>query len=398
MIESNSFNHLYYLTVNDPEKSWEFLGKDIEKLDFDHVSKTNDLVELKSILCVLTLGKKGHYPELMDLIKKKILGLLPNKERKQIVALTSTLNLVEVRTEKHKIDEWLKCINQEDNHGDVIFQSNEVKNGTERSVRHIPDIRNARSVKNKQTSNACYSNSSKYMKEPISIFNGAIKKTADEDKIGDPILKPTSIITREEKVEKMIKQRLLEQERLRIKIDYEFLTVKERNFQFIREKEKGDEYFRCKEFDKSYLHYSRSIAFDSRNPIVYANRAMSSIKLSNLNDALLDCTDALDIDRTYTKVFARRGMVYHKCGRYLEAIDDFTICLEQEPQNKEYKKLLNLSTKKFWDVNSADKKMKNKIIIEDAAYTNKKHLKKGEKVMKYPTEKNFTPGVTEVLK
>jgi len=211
MIESNSFNHLYYLTVNDPEKSWEFLGKDIEKLDFDHVSKTNDLVELQSILCVLTLGKKGHYPELVDLVKKKILEFLPNKERKQIAALTSTLNLVEVRTEKHKIDEWLKCINQEDNHGDVIFQSNEVKNGTERSVRHIPDIRNTRSVKKN------------HLKEPISIFNGAIKKTADEDKIGDPILKPTSIITREEKVEKMIKQRLLEQERLRIKIDYEVL-------------------------------------------------------------------------------------------------------------------------------------------------------------------------------
>jgi len=122
----------------------------------------------------------------------------------------------------------------------------------------------------------------------ISIFNGAIKKTADEDKSGDSNLKSTFIISREEKVEKMIQQRLLEQERLRIKIDYKFLTVKERSFQFIREKEKGDEYFRCKEFDKSYLHYSRSIAFDSRNPIVYANRAMSSIKLSNLNDALLD--------------------------------------------------------------------------------------------------------------
>ena len=275
MIESNSFNHLYYLTVNDPEKSWKFLGKDIEKLDFDHVSKTNDLVELQSILCVLTLGKKGHYPELVDLVKKKILEFLPNKERKQIAALTSTLNLVEVRTEKHKIDKWLMCINQE-NHGDVIFQSKEVKNGTERSVRHIPDIRNARSVKKN------------HLKEPISIFNGAIKKTADEDKSGDSNLKSTFIISREEKVEKMIQQRLLEQERLRIKIDYKFLTVKERSFQFIREKEKGDEYFRCKEFDKSYLHYSRSIAFDSRNPIVYANRAMSSIKLSNLNDALLD--------------------------------------------------------------------------------------------------------------
>ena len=90
-------------------------------------------------------------------------------------------------------------------------------------------------------------------------------------------------------------------------------------------------------------------------------------------------------------------MVYHKCGRYHEAIDDFTICLEQEPQNKEYKKLLNLSTKTFWDVNPDDKKKKNNIIIEDAN-TNKKPLEKGKKENIHPIEEIFTPGVMEMLK
>ena len=59
------------------------------------------------------------------------------------------------------------------------------------------------------------------------------------------------------------------------------------------------------------------------------------------------------------------------------------------PQNKEYKKLLNLSTK-ILNVNPADKKIKNKIIIEDS-YANKKHLKKKEKRKLNILLKKFLP-------
>ena len=59
------------------------------------------------------------------------------------------------------------------------------------------------------------------------------------------------------------------------------------------------------------------------------------------------------------------------------------------PQNKEYKKLLNLSTK-ILNVNPADKKIKNKIIIEDS-YVNKKHLKKKEKRKLNILLKKFLP-------
>ena len=155
---------------------------------------------------------------------------------------------------------------------------------------------------------------------------------------------------------------------IREKIKRSDLSEVERKFMASREKNKGNEYFRNKEYEESYSYYTNSLALDEQNAIVYANRAMVCIRLSNFCQAASDCTQALVIDPCYTKALARRGMVHFKCGRYLEARKDFGGCVNQEPLSNEYSMLLKKSIERYDEVNGDKQFEKNKkkiVIIQD---------------------------------
>ena len=155
---------------------------------------------------------------------------------------------------------------------------------------------------------------------------------------------------------------------IREQIKYSDLSEVERKFMASREKNKGNECFRNKEYEESYSYYTRSLALDEQNAIVYANRAMVCIRLSNFCQAASDCTQALAIDPNYTKALARRGMVHFKCGRYLEAKKDFGECVNHEPLNNEYCMLFKKSMEKYHEVNGDELFEKNKkkiVIIQD---------------------------------
>lgn len=57
------------------------------------------------------------------------------------------------------------------------------------------------------------------------------------------------------------------------------LSTVERKVVAEREKQKGNECFRTGENEQAYMYYSKSLAFDPANAIVYANRAMACIRL-----------------------------------------------------------------------------------------------------------------------
>lgn len=169
-------------------------------------------------------------------------------------------------------------------------------------------------------------------------------------------------------LDKQATRTTLQLDEMRKQMNYHSLSETERKFMASREKCKGNECFRNKEYEESHACYTRSLALDDQNAIVYANRAMVCIKLSNLCQAVSDCTQALLIDPDYTKALARRGMVHHQCGRFLDARKDFSVCVNQDPSNKEYAKLLKLSTEKYNEVKGEEKHEKTKkkvVIIQD---------------------------------
>lgn len=100
-------------------------------------------------------------------------------------------------------------------------------------------------------------------------------------------------------------RRQKEMAKLRDSLNFDSMSEKERTWMAQREKNKGNECFRSGENDDALLYYSRSIALDDSNAIVYANRAMANIRLNNFDAAVSDCTMSIALDPTYTKALSR---------------------------------------------------------------------------------------------
>lgn len=94
-------------------------------------------------------------------------------------------------------------------------------------------------------------------------------------------------------------------------------------------KEQGNEHFRKGAFNEAIRLYTKGIEASPVGAIahvLYANRAMCHLKLSNWTEAEKDATKALDLDRTYTKAYSdahklaktlvcsvRRGRISKQC-------------------------------------------------------------------------------------
>ena len=68
------------------------------------------------------------------------------------------------------------------------------------------------------------------------------------------------------------------------------------------EKNKGNESFRVGESEAAVAHYSRSLALDPSNAVVWANRAMAYIRQELFDLAEADSAAAILLDPTYIKV------------------------------------------------------------------------------------------------
>ena len=109
-----------------------------------------------------------------------------------------------------------------------------------------------------------------------------------------------------DEIQRAKKRHELELSLLREKLKVKRLTNTERAAFAELERQKGNECFRCGENQEAINCYSKSIAYDGQNAIVYSNRAMAAIRLSYMEQALADTTMALELDPTCTKARARR--------------------------------------------------------------------------------------------
>ena len=85
-----------------------------------------------------------------------------------------------------------------------------------------------------------------------------------------------------------------------------------------REKVKGNESYRAGELDEAYACYSRSLAYNDTNALVFANRALVSLRLEKFESAEDDCSRALALDAEYNKARIRRGSARLRLGKYAQ--------------------------------------------------------------------------------
>ncbi|KAK3721197.1 hypothetical protein RRG08_044207 [Elysia crispata] len=92
-------------------------------------------------------------------------------------------------------------------------------------------------------------------------------------------------------------------------------------------KEEGNTAFREGKFQDAYTLYTEALSIDtnnkSTNSKLFCNRATVCSKLGKLEEAIQDCSRALELDDTYMKAYMRRAKCYTDTELYEEAVRDY---------------------------------------------------------------------------
>lgn len=117
-------------------------------------------------------------------------------------------------------------------------------------------------------------------------------------------------------------------------------------------KEKGNEFFNAGKFRDAQAVYTEALAIDPRNKDInsklYYNRALVNLKLGNVNDAIKDCSFALEANNAYLKALLLRARCQNDMKNFEECVKDYEAALKME-KTHEIKQLLKeakLSLKK----------------------------------------------------
>ncbi|GLE04065.1 hypothetical protein PINS_up012976 [Pythium insidiosum] len=322
----------------------------VDMLDYGFVERCNDLDELKGVLAMLRSGKEGRYPHLEKFTEDRILALLPEKERLKIQRMRATPSQEELSSEKEKLSSWTPEIDEK--HRSL----QELK----RSSKHLPPVRGQARGEDKSSKQPLITElpqkeAEARKKKAIPAYDFRAWEKYDVDSAIAEIEKEEEMTKEEarrqrEAKEKRDRERQKELASLPSYISLDELTAAEREVYALHEKQKGNDSFKANENEDAVLYYTRSMAFDDSNAVVYANRAMAHLRLKNFAQAEEDCTRAVLLDTGYFKAWTRRGMTRFRRGKYAEAIEDFKHALTIEPDNKEVEKLLKKTMDKWKEV------------------------------------------------
>lgn len=106
-----------------------------------------------------------------------------------------------------------------------------------------------------------------------------------------------------------------------------------------RVKKQGNTCFSRGQNEEAIKLYSNALAIDPHNDAynakLYGNRGAAKMKLSQWEEAKLDCDLALRCNRDYTKVYQRRATCHLELEHYTEAIRDLEQAKKLDPNNED---------------------------------------------------------------
>jgi DnaJ family protein C protein 7 len=110
-----------------------------------------------------------------------------------------------------------------------------------------------------------------------------------------------------------------------------------------QKKEGGNEAFKVGRLSEAYNLYTEALKIDPNNKSINAklffNRATVSSKLGHLNEAVADCSSALELDENYLKALLRRAKCYMELSNFDEAVRDYEKASKMD-KSRETKRLL----------------------------------------------------------
>ncbi|GMF21369.1 unnamed protein product [Phytophthora fragariaefolia] len=325
---------------------------DVDMLDYGFVERCADLDELKGILAVLRSGKEGRYPELEKATEDRILAVLPERERNKILRMRSGPTANELTSEVDELANWA---------AEMDLKNEALKRQTP-IQRELPPVRGQKAVDDTlsklpqalpTTVDAEKSEEKKAKAIPAYDFRAWEKYDVDKalEEIDEESERAREQAKRQlEELEKRAVARKRELESLPKSVELEKLEPETRKLYAGYEKQKGNDCFKANELEMALLHYTRSMAYDDTDAILYANRALVHLRLKNFAAAEDDCTRAILLDPGYMKGWSRRGMTRYRRGKYIESVQDFEEALRLEPGNREVTKLLKAAKEKHEEV------------------------------------------------
>ncbi|XP_031561441.1 dnaJ homolog subfamily C member 7-like [Actinia tenebrosa] len=109
-------------------------------------------------------------------------------------------------------------------------------------------------------------------------------------------------------------------------------------------KKEGNDAFGSGQYQKAYDLYTEALEIDPLNKYtnakIYYNRAVVGSKINKMEQAIEDCTKAVELDNSYTKAYLKRANCYMDCEKYEEAVRDYELLCRKDRNSREYRRLL----------------------------------------------------------
>ncbi|XP_038651386.1 tetratricopeptide repeat protein 1 [Scyliorhinus canicula] len=101
-------------------------------------------------------------------------------------------------------------------------------------------------------------------------------------------------------------------------------------------KEVGNGQFKKGEYTEAENSYTEALGvcpayYQKDRSILYSNRAAARMKLDNKEEAISDCTKAIELNPNYIRAILRRAELYEKSEKLDEALQDYKTILEKDP-------------------------------------------------------------------
>ncbi|RHY31197.1 hypothetical protein DYB32_003691 [Aphanomyces invadans] len=322
---------------------------DVDMLDYEYVASCSDIDLLKNILVVLKSGKEGRYPQLEAAVEERLMEVLPPSEKQRILRMKARPSEADIHNETASLTTW---------EAQMAAKSAELDAARKMSHRSVPPPRGSEISGGPATAVRLSTKQAatpvpKREKKAIHAYDWRAWEKFDveaaerELDMEDVRRKEMARQQQEELAARQARKRL-DDAAMPASVDVDAMSSAERDVCAALEKQKGNEAFRSGDNEDAVRAYSRSLVFDPSSAVVFANRALVHLKLKNLSSAEDDCTMALRRDPRYFKAWSR--MTRFRRGKYEDAISDFEVALQLQPQNREIQKLLQKTKEKWAEV------------------------------------------------
>ncbi|XP_077992499.1 uncharacterized protein LOC144446576 [Glandiceps talaboti] len=101
-------------------------------------------------------------------------------------------------------------------------------------------------------------------------------------------------------------------------------------------KNKGNEFYKNEEYGEAIDAYTNALltcplCYKKERAIMYSNRAACHLRMDENEEAIVDCSKALELHSVYVKALLRRAQTYEKVDKLDEALEDYQKVLQLEP-------------------------------------------------------------------